>query len=330
MKINKKVMVTTLALAMGAALAGSISGSVAWYQYSTRASAQLAGTSVGTSRNLQIALKPGENETASYSATGNIDLGAKNFRPASLAISSNEAHFYEHPIYKTAAQTLVTPTNNEMVVNSVTTVAYAEFEFVFKCVDDKGGANPEQVAKKVYLSEFALEKDPSAAVDITPAVRVKISDSSDTVKYIIGNEIGVTKTFGTLDLNNNGNQDTDDILVDDEHGNLIYYYAGVSAPDTSANPVTGPQYNTTVASEVKADMSNPYALETNNPASKAFTTTKTDGDSNPVKVQVWIEGWQELDVPNADPAATSQIWDSSYIAQNFELKLQFACTADYE
>ena len=73
MKINKKVMVTTLALAMGAALAGSISGSVAWYQYSTRASAQLTGTSVGTSRNLQIALKPGENEAADYENGGNIN-----------------------------------------------------------------------------------------------------------------------------------------------------------------------------------------------------------------------------------------------------------------
>ena len=56
MKIsNKKIIVSTLALAMGAALAGSISGSVAWYQYSTRATARMAATSAGTSRNLQIA-----------------------------------------------------------------------------------------------------------------------------------------------------------------------------------------------------------------------------------------------------------------------------------
>ena len=55
MKINnKKIIVSTLALAMGAALAGSISGSVAWYQYSTRASAQIAGSAAGTARNLYV------------------------------------------------------------------------------------------------------------------------------------------------------------------------------------------------------------------------------------------------------------------------------------
>ena len=46
----KKVVVSVLALAMGAGIAGSISGSIAWYQYSTRTTAQLQGVSAGTDR----------------------------------------------------------------------------------------------------------------------------------------------------------------------------------------------------------------------------------------------------------------------------------------
>ena len=63
MKTNskKKILVSTLALAMGAGLAGSISGSVAWYQYSTRTTAQLQGVSAGTTRNLQVRLGTDEN-----------------------------------------------------------------------------------------------------------------------------------------------------------------------------------------------------------------------------------------------------------------------------
>ena len=58
MKTNskKKIVVSALAIAMGAALVGSISGSVAWYQYSTRTTASMTATSAGTSRDLQIKL----------------------------------------------------------------------------------------------------------------------------------------------------------------------------------------------------------------------------------------------------------------------------------
>ena len=55
MKISKnKIIVSTLALAMGAALAGSVSGTVAWFQYSTRAQAAFIGTSAHCSEMLEI------------------------------------------------------------------------------------------------------------------------------------------------------------------------------------------------------------------------------------------------------------------------------------
>ena len=49
-----KIIISTLALAMGAALAGSVSGTVAWFQYSTRAQAAFIGTTAHCSEALEI------------------------------------------------------------------------------------------------------------------------------------------------------------------------------------------------------------------------------------------------------------------------------------
>ena len=58
MKLDmKKIVVPALAICVGAAIAGSVSGTVAWYQYSTRASTAYLGTSAGTAGNLKLRIK---------------------------------------------------------------------------------------------------------------------------------------------------------------------------------------------------------------------------------------------------------------------------------
>ena len=51
------MIVPTLAIAIGAAIAGSISGTVAWYQYSTRVNVAYIGQSFGLSKNLEVRLR---------------------------------------------------------------------------------------------------------------------------------------------------------------------------------------------------------------------------------------------------------------------------------
>ena len=71
-----------------------------------------------------------------------------------------------------------------------------------------------------------------------------------------------------------------------------------------------------------AGLEDPYDFDDDN---KLLTTTKTGTDaSDAVNVKIWIEGWEKF---GSTPSA---IWDTSYISQNFDLKLQFACEADYE
>ena len=54
--MNKSIIASALAVTMGAGLVGSISGTVAWYQYSTRATIQMIGLSLGTEKALEIAV----------------------------------------------------------------------------------------------------------------------------------------------------------------------------------------------------------------------------------------------------------------------------------
>ena len=54
MKFNKKLVVATLSTALGLGIVGSITGTVAWYQYSTRATTSIIGSSGGKTGVLQI------------------------------------------------------------------------------------------------------------------------------------------------------------------------------------------------------------------------------------------------------------------------------------
>lgn len=59
MKLNKKLIIPAFALLAGASLVGSVSGTIAWYQYSTRVNASYIGSSAGTIGNLQIRINDG-------------------------------------------------------------------------------------------------------------------------------------------------------------------------------------------------------------------------------------------------------------------------------
>ena len=63
MKTNifSKVAVTMMTVALGAGIVGSISGTVAWFQYSTRSTVAFTGTSAHCTENLQIRLYDSSN-----------------------------------------------------------------------------------------------------------------------------------------------------------------------------------------------------------------------------------------------------------------------------
>ena len=62
-----KIIIPVAALAMGVALVGSVSSTLAWYQYSTKAQAAFIGTSIGESENLEIKIKDRDPQAAADS-----------------------------------------------------------------------------------------------------------------------------------------------------------------------------------------------------------------------------------------------------------------------
>ena len=74
--LGRKIVVSTMSAALLCGMAGSIAGTLAWYQYSTRATLGYNGTSIGQSQMLQIGIQSDVDFTANLVDTlGNpIDL----------------------------------------------------------------------------------------------------------------------------------------------------------------------------------------------------------------------------------------------------------------
>ena len=116
MKIKslKKIAVSTMALAMGAALAGSISGTVAWYQYSTRSVVSYSGASAHCTENLQVrlyreatpavaaltgdaAINPAKTYYTATASTGEgyLDDGTNHYTKVATPVVGDIATYYE-------------------------------------------------------------------------------------------------------------------------------------------------------------------------------------------------------------------------------------------
>ena len=309
MKTNskKKIVVSALAIAMGAALVGSISGSVAWYQYSTRASALIAGTSAGTQRNLLVKnITTGATLGTTYS--NHIDLedadDLPSYRPVSVVQGTSALSFVEHPVYKQAVSSPVT--DNDIEVDGVTTWAYKEYKLAFQCVDYNNASTASYKAKKVYLSHFAIVK--TGTNDVAPAVRVQIEGTHDFI-LSQGDETS-TVTKGELDLNGNGKSDKDHwSTMDPDTATAIEYKNAES---------NGESYTMQAKSDAVVTITDIYDFDDDN---KVLATTPTsDADTSFITVRVWLEGWQPLE--------DETIWDKKFMQQDFEIQMEFACEAD--
>lgn len=330
MKINnKKVIVSTLALAMGAALAGSISGSVAWYQYSTRATAQMAGTSAGSARNLQIT-----NEAAAASDIDNTNWGY-NVKPAALSSVEPIAPtiddgvlvddgFYSHPVYQYFNNWVAAPNTN-----------YFQYDLYFQSIDE----NEEREELDIFLTGYQINVQDNNE-DILNAIRVELVpytfDGSEWAKgtaKILSNTEGTTYLSDYLDLNNNDVLDKNGFAADDSEGTLTAYKANISVLGdgttagtgfftdpacTEAAPATledgvkyykpgADSYTTESFADVKADDANPYNI-----VGDALTTTPaSETEATKISVKVWLEGWS-FTAKEVTPAADTVLTEGYY------------------
>ena len=277
--MKKKIIIPAFALLIGAALAGSVTGTAAWYQYSTKANVALIGASGGAAGNLNIRIRKA-NQTVNQGWTTFIskesldsylsDAGyGSKIRPVTpagamdkddaLPVDNNEElDFLANPIPGKAEYDDWKRADKANYVVIPLQLRYVQRDGV----KDSNGIDEENLLREVYLSDLTLEKRTSAPAaanteDISGALRFHISSyvsDAPTVKEsrLISKKGGTTATSGKLDLDGDGNPDTarasdkygfDEVVDTDTE--IVYGDDGNQVSFTAEKldaPATGRQY----------------------------------------------------------------------------------------
>lgn len=231
MKINKvKFVVTALSICSAAALVGSISSTIAWYQFSTRISAVFLGASTGKNANLKLRIKGTNGWTSdlTYRDVNNY-LSSINKGQDVVPITSGvmgaddpikvddqgKMIFYDNPdedhvervAYDNASWRRA---NDSMYVSIPLEISYIE----------NTDAGNKHIEKDVYISNLTIQEDirnksnsNDVKGDLSTAVRVHISayqsnDPQNTAfNRLISKNGGTILTEGHLDLDGDGDLD---------------------------------------------------------------------------------------------------------------------------
>lgn len=306
---NKKLIVGALALVAGAGLVGSVSGSFAWFQYSTRTTAAFVGTAAHCSENMEIKVAGGAWQkdytvAQTTAALSSVATNGSVLTPLTTgAIANNVAltTLYKNPIYQYESMSSW---------GTAASANYIQFSLKVRVLDVDGANVASYLAKEVYLTNLTI-RDVTGGADLSDAVRVHIACGSNYA--LMSKAGGDTNTFGALDLNNDGVADKQTGYEWDSPADCVYGTAdsvqsayaqnasAIVANDTNATLTGGLVWGTTPATD----------------AGLEFTIT------------IWLEGWQKLDHPetgNAEAsAAESAVWNSSYyVGKQFNVGFRFA------
>ena len=229
--MKKKIIIPAFALLIGVGLAGSITGTAAWYQYSTKVNGAYVGASGGASGNLNMRIRQdgqGVNDgwtTFISKETMKSYLEGKGFAknilpvtPGNLTKDSDlslgadgNPVMYANPIAGRAAYENWKKASKQNYIVIPLQLRYVERDGV-----KENGVDEKNLAKEVFLSDLVLEQpnaDASAHNDISEALRFHISayDSSAAsptkLSRLISKKGGTTVTNGKLDLDGDGNPD---------------------------------------------------------------------------------------------------------------------------
>ena len=240
MKKNlSKVVIPTLTITLAAALAGSISGTVAWYQYSTRANVGYIGQSVGASGNLHLRIKDalqgksygGWKSELTHEMISEYlkdSQQGQEVQPMTFGAIDKDgalpAQGYLNPRYGDGSGYTgwrQASENNYVTIPLQVRYGVRDGHYVPAAEAD---ADTEYVAEDVYLSDLLIQADyrntdnGNDRKDISDAVRVHIhsNDGTTEINRLISKKGGTTVTHGRLDINGDG--EFDSRWVDDNTG----------------------------------------------------------------------------------------------------------------
>ena len=216
---KNKIIVSALALCIGTSLAGSVSGTIAWYQYSTRANVAFIGEAGGFSGNLQMRFV-GENDNAWRTRITwkemNDNLAANDFADEIVPMTFGPmarndalpANGYVQPIARVSDTTKWVKASKKNYAQFQLQLRYNQRDGVEEGEPAVDGKN---TMKEVYISKLTIaENAVSGKKDLSDAARLHISSSytedetAQSVKKLISNKGGTILTQGKLDLDGDG------------------------------------------------------------------------------------------------------------------------------
>ena len=310
MKMPKYLAITSLTALIGVSLVGTITSTLAWYQYATSAQVAYTGTTSHCTKMLKISSDNGDT-------WGNdIVLSDTNFAPITTGEQAkNEAlptNFYAQPDKKQGAYSSW---------SLATADDYAKYDILVK-VNDVSETSP-QLQNDVYITDVTIV-DAATNLDLSEAIRVHIATTygSNQHKYFLfAKSVTSTAVGGYLDVDCDGKYDTygydwDDSKViygdatDDGHGNLT--------------PALQTSYKSTDSSVVASETST-GDIDTTTGVSIGQTSATT-GQYLKITITIWLEGWALLQhgVSTNIQSSNTQIWNSAkYSSKDFHVGLTF-------
>ena len=242
-KLNKLIPVG-IGLLTFSAFVGSVSGSLAWWAYSTRTSVSYQGTSVSTSEQLQIGLKllkakfdAGEiNELKALGLSEDAGLANDTYRyffaKAGGGMSSEIIKKYLEYEGTYAVDELQPVTSREYVegndltlyenvmtgvyvntANALTT-KYVYLPFTFRILKLNAAGTDDLYAegRKIYVSKAVAETPTAGVSDVQNALRVHFNNGTASEQFILNAgdtettdaSLMYTPVAGALDLDDDG------------------------------------------------------------------------------------------------------------------------------
>ncbi len=310
MKMPKSLVIASLTTLVGASLAGTITSTLAWFQYATTAQVAYTGTTSHCTKLLKISSDDGN------SWVSDVVLADSSFAPVTTGEQAkNEAlpaNFYAQPEKGQGAY------SNWAYASTDT---YAQYDILVK-VNDVSETSP-QLQNDVYLTDVTI-MDATNTLDLSNAVRVHIATTygNDQHKYFLfAKNVEQTAVGGYLDVDSDGAYDTYGYewdnsrviygkVIDDGNGGFTPAYQGSYLPtDTSI-----------IASQTsKGD------IDTST-GTVIGTTSATPGQYLRVTITIWLEGWALLQhgVSTNAQSSNSSIWNSAkYTSKDFHVGLTF-------
>ena len=283
-KTFRNVAVVSMATAVGLGVVGGDAVTVAWYQYSTRATTSIIGTAVAETGVIQVSKTGADNTwkrdliTKELIGTENPSLTPVTFG-ALNADGSLPAKAYKDADASENAYATHPGAYDEVYKEAVLNKDYIQYDFYLKA--EKEG---NKVALPVYLSDILIENfGPTLNANFYKSLRVHLAvdennDSTVERNLLLSTEGETIALYGQLNLGNSlgeadvvggyeGNLNRDDEVI---YGNEGEFQTALRADALESARQADGNYN--------------------EPREKVILNTQEDAISK-VTVTVWCEGW---------------------------------------